>query len=79
MTNHAADLRRFVVAHPPPTDDPVSRLRHVVDVMEIKPDDATMLVQATSNVYDLGIRTGLTRGDLVALLDIIDEDERRRS
>jgi hypothetical protein len=41
-------------------------LAHVVAVFADAPDDQVM-IQATSNIYGQGVRTGLTMGDLRVL------------
>jgi hypothetical protein len=46
-------------------------LAHVVAVFDDTPDDR-MMVQATSNIYGDRVQTGLTMGDLRALLGLID-------
>lgn len=58
---------------PPPTDDsPVARLAHTVAVYDSdqggRPADDKWVITATSNHYARGVTTGLTWGDLRALL-----------
>jgi hypothetical protein len=45
---------------------PYEALAHTLAVFADAPDDR-VLIQATSNVYGEGVRTGLTMGDLRAL------------
>jgi len=59
---------RFIAEHPHPGTDPVARLRHTIELFDNQPDDE-FVVQATSNMYGQGERTGLTWGDLRALAD----------
>lgn len=60
----------FIADHPYPGTDPVARLNHVVEVFAgTDPDE--LAVMATSNVYDDGVKTGLTFGDLKALADLL--------
>lgn len=63
----------FIDTRPAPGDDTVARLRHVVDVFmaDSTPDDSKM-VMATMGVYPDQPWTGLTLGDLKALLALID-------
>lgn len=56
--------------HPFPGDDPVARLRHVVEVFT-GTDPTDLAVMATSNVYGRGVKTGLTFGDLAELLRLL--------
>ena len=49
----------------------IQALAHVVAVYDSTPDDQ-MVLQATSNIYGDGVRTGLTMGDLRILLGLID-------
>jgi hypothetical protein len=63
----------FINANPQPTT-PLEALAHVVSIYEAT-DDARVMVQATHNVYDDGVTTGLTMGDLRALLREIDPDK----
>jgi hypothetical protein len=71
MTRNADRARREAIEQygPVPTT-PVEALVHVVAVWEGEPDDR-MMIDATSNVYGPGIRTGLTLGDLRALAQLI--------
>jgi hypothetical protein len=57
----------FAERFPHPGDDPVARLAHVVDLHPVMPDGEWAVV-ATSNAYAVGGETGLTYGDLRALL-----------
>lgn len=55
---------------PHPGDDPKARLRHVLDLHPNRRDD-DFVIEATSNQYGDGLRTGLTFGDLRAIADMI--------
>ena len=63
-TKFAADVR---AALPEPGTTPIEHLRHVVAAFEICPDEE-LVKMATYNVYGDGVTTGLTWGDLRALL-----------
>lgn len=65
------DMSDFATNFPQPGDDPVERLRHTMAVFNNEHDDEWVLT-ATSGVYGPGVRTSLTRGDLRALLAIVD-------
>lgn len=54
---------------PPPGNTPIEHLRHTLAAHADTPHDG-MAVLATSGVYDT--RTGLTYGDLRALLTLLD-------
>jgi hypothetical protein len=56
---------------PPFTDDPIERLRHTLAVFASSPDDA-YAVTATVRAVPGHERTGLTFGDLRALLAEVD-------
>lgn len=60
-------IQEFIDAHPRPGGGPVEHLRHVVAVFHDSPADDYVLT-ASSNIYGDGIKTGLTHGDLRALL-----------
>ncbi len=60
-------IQEFTEQHPQPGDDPIEHLRHVVAVYHDTPADDYVLI-ASSNIYGDGVRTGLTHGDLRALL-----------
>jgi hypothetical protein len=64
-------LHNIAASLPPFTDDPVDRLRHTVAAYR-ETDPARWAITATANAYPAHDRTGLTYGDLAALLDIID-------
>lgn len=55
--------------HPHPGDDPVARLRHVLDVFGDDAEDDRWVLTATHGVYGKNERTGLTFGDLRALAE----------
>jgi hypothetical protein len=59
---------------PQPTD-PVSALRHVLALHEASDED--MAVDGTYNVYGKGVETGLTFGDLRAILVRLDVGDLR--
>jgi hypothetical protein len=64
-------MREFVEQHPRPGNNPVDHLRHIVEVFaDSDPDE--WVVMASSNAYGPGVRTGLTRGDLAAILALLD-------
>lgn len=67
MRHNADRARREAIEQygPAPTT-PTEALAHVVAVWEGEPD-GRMMVDATSNVYGPGVRTGLTLGDLRVL------------
>ncbi|MER5378474.1 hypothetical protein [Streptomyces sp. NPDC002553] len=54
---------------PQPTT-PLEALHHTLAVYEDQPD-SRMVLEATSNIYGDGIRTGVTIGDLRALATMI--------
>lgn len=56
---------------PEPGDDPISHLRHTLAGYTESQDDG-MPISCTYNVYGDGVRTGLTWGDLRAILAMID-------
>lgn len=60
----------FEAKHPHPGLDPVSRLRHTLDVFAGQPDDRQVL-RATSGIYGEGEWTGITLGDLRAIADLL--------
>lgn len=51
---------------PDPPTTMIQRLRHVLDVLEIYPDDHIVII-GTAEVYGPGVWTGLTVGDLRTL------------
>ncbi len=65
MIRRTRETYAFIDAHPQPTT-PEEALAHVIAVYADE-DDARVMVQATHNVYDDGVTTGLTMGDLRAL------------
>ena len=58
--------------HDEPGTDPVERLRHTLAIYEGQITDDEWVIRATSNVYGPGVTTGLTWGDLRALLAKLD-------
>jgi hypothetical protein len=58
----------FAEAHPHPGDDPINRLAHTLEMFDGQPDEE-MAILATSDAYPDGGKTGLTWGDLRAILD----------
>lgn len=56
---------------PPFTDDPVDRLRHVVAVYSDQVDPEEWAIVATYNALPGFPETGITWGDLAALVDIL--------
>lgn len=69
---HAAEIRESL---PAPGDDPVSRLRHTLAAIGREAFDADWAVRATSGIYGPAVTTGLTYGDLRAILDLLDKRE----
>jgi hypothetical protein len=61
------DWRTYTEVPPPASDDPVDHLRHTLASFTDEPDRA-MALTATSNLYAPRLRTGLTWGDLRAIL-----------
>lgn len=59
--------RDFAQEYPHPGDDPLARLRHTLSVFAAQPASEWAIV-ATSNAYPDGGKTGLTWGDLRAIL-----------
>lgn len=57
--------------HPHPGDDPIARLRHTVDVFANSSSDEQIVV-ATAGVYGDAVTTGLTHGDLRAIVALLD-------
>ena len=66
-------VRDFAESLPPFSDDPVRRLAHTLAALESAPDDRHA-VDATTGLADLFGQnwTGLTVGDLRALLRLLD-------
>lgn len=56
---------------PPFTNDPIDRLRHTLAAFPTKPDEE-LAIMATSNALPDWAQTGMTWGDLRALLAIVD-------
>lgn len=71
MIRRTRETYQWINAHPQPTDA-MSSLAHVVDVYDGTEDDRVM-VTATHNVYDDGVTTGLTMGDLREILNLLSE------
>ena len=72
MSDPIKDAADEVAQFPPFSDDPVDRLRHTLAAFADTPDDR-QLVTATANVPGMPEWTGLTWGDLRALLAKLDE------
>lgn len=62
-------IKDMIAKYPQPGDSPVERLAHVnamfADDTDVTP--AGWAIQATSNLYGEGVRTGITYGDLRAI------------
>lgn len=71
MIRRTRETYAFMEKYPQPTT-PEEALGHVVALYEDEPDDRVM-VEATSNIYADGVRTGLTMGDLRALNDRVEQ------
>jgi len=75
----AASLSRaqheFSAKHPHPGIDPVKRLKHTLDMFDGDTIDGAWAIRATSNMYSKGEVTGLTWGDLKALLARLEDNE----
>lgn len=56
-----------------PGNDPISRLRHVVKAFAECSTDEEWVIRATGNIYGDGVTTGLTWGDLRAILAMVDK------
>jgi len=65
-------IRQARAALPEPGTNPISRLRHTVAVFA-ETGENDWAVRATTNLYGGGIVTGLTHGDLRALLAAVDQ------
>lgn len=65
MDRWAAEVRE---RYPFPGDDPVERLRHTVAMFADQPKDAVAIL-ATSGIYGYGVQTGVTWGDLRAIVE----------
>lgn len=72
MIRHTRETYAFIDKHPEPST-PAEALAHVVAVYKDE-DDARLMVQATHNIYGDGVSTGLTTGDLRALLAAVHPD-----
>jgi len=57
---------------PEPGDDPISHLRHALAAFGKQPDDE-MVLTATWGVYGDNVKTGVTMGDLRALLAMVEK------
>lgn len=68
MTTFDESQRHFRENYPNPGPDPMQRLAHVLEIYADRPDDA-WAIEATRNVYSPGVTTGLTWGDLRALVN----------
>jgi hypothetical protein len=55
----------------PAPANPIEALAHVIAVWDGEPD-SRMVLDATSNIYGRGVRTGLTLGDVRALGSLAD-------
>jgi hypothetical protein len=62
----------LIAQFPEPDGTPLSNLKHYVDIFEGSPDSEKVLI-ATSGIYGDGVRTGLTHGDLRALLHMAEQ------
>lgn len=69
--NHDRIAREAAEQYGPAPTTPVEALAHVIAVWDGEPDDR-MVLDATSNVYGRGVRTGLTLGDVRALGSLAD-------
>ncbi|MEU7096074.1 hypothetical protein [Kitasatospora aureofaciens] len=56
---------------PEAPQNPADALAHIIEVYAEVPDDRIM-IEATTNVYGPGVRTGLTMGDLRSLARLSD-------
>lgn len=78
MSHSQEQFRRDAIkTYGPPPGTPEQALAHVLCAFADQPDDR-MVLQATSNIYGDGVRTGLTMGDLRAIqhqLDAIEQPE----
>lgn len=72
MIRRTRETYAFIDKHPEPST-PIEALAHVVAVYHDEVD-ARLMVQATQNIYGDGITTGLTMGDLRALLAAVQPD-----
>lgn len=72
MNTHTQFAEEVKASLPEPGTTPVEHLRHTVASMAKRPDD-DMVQMATYNIYGVGVTTGLTVGDLRALLAQVDQ------
>lgn len=63
-------VRALRLQDKPDVSTPVKRLRHVVEIFDVQGGDDRLLVTATSGIWDEP--TGLTWGDLVEILALVD-------
>lgn len=72
MIRRTRETYEFIEKHPEPSTA-TEALAHVVAVYKDE-DDGRLMVQATHNIYGDGVSTGLTMGDLRALLAAVQPD-----
>jgi hypothetical protein len=68
MTENALDRLLRLWPEPPAEDNPFAKVAHLLDAYGPEVGDGTVVAFATGGVYGPGVRTGLTLGDLRAVL-----------